>query len=134
MVTTMKTMLFTFLLFFTYSVKAQFSSSQIKKELGDIEWQIVKYETFGVEEDPKEEQVNDKILLNSNMAFFIVENGKEYHGNWNILGDTRIKCNSKSGEWSRTYKVISIADKNAALEYQDEDLTRTIYRLEQKAN
>ncbi|MDB5272927.1 MAG: hypothetical protein JWO58_1294 [Chitinophagaceae bacterium] len=128
----MKTILFFLLALSCFSLKAQITSTQIKNELAGKEWKIAKYETFGVEAEPKPEQVNDKMTLNKDMTFFIVEDGKEYFGNWSIQSEAYINCKSKTGEWSRQYKVISIAEKNATIEYQDSDLTRILYRLELK--
>jgi len=128
----MKTIVSLLLVLVSYTLQAQITSAQIKSDLAGKEWKIIKYETFGVEEDPKVEQVNDKIVLNKDLSFFIIENGKEYMGNWSITADGKVTCKSKSGEWSRAYKVISIADKIATIEYQGPDLTRTLYRLETK--
>jgi hypothetical protein len=113
-------------------LNAQVTTAQIKNDLSGKEWKIVKYETFGVEEEPKEEQLKDKLLLNKDMTFFIVENGKEYLGNWSSTPDGRITCKAKTGEWSRIYKVITVSEKTATMEYQSPDLTRTLYRLEAK--
>ena len=115
-----------------FSVKAQITATQIKNELAGKEWKIVKYETFGVEEEPKPKQVNDKMTLSKDMTFFIIEDGKEYLGNWFIQSEAYINCKTKTGEWSRQYKVISIAEKTATIEYKDPDLTRILYRLELK--
>jgi hypothetical protein len=115
-----------------FSLKAQMTSTQVNNELAGKEWLIVKYETFGVEEEPKAEQVKDKVVFNKDKTFFIIENGKEYHGKWMVQSEINIVCKSQAGEWSRTYKVISIAEKTATIEYQDADLTRTLYRLELK--
>lgn len=128
----MKTIVCLLLVCCCYTLNAQVTATQIKNDLAGKEWTIVKYETFGVEEDPKDEQLKDKILLNKDQSFFIVENGKEYLGNWSLQPDGRIACKCKTGEWSRVYKVISIAEKTATIEYQGPDLTRTLYRLESK--
>ncbi len=128
----MKTIVFLLLSLSCYTLKAQVTATQIKNDLAGKEWKIVKYETFGVEEEPKAEQLNDKVVLNKDMSFFIVENGKEYLGKWVIQPDGKVGCKSKMGEWSRSYKVIAVAEKNATIEYQSPDLTRTLYRLESK--
>lgn len=128
----MKTIVSLLLVLCCYTLKAQITTTQIKNDLAGKEWKIIKYETFGVEEDPKAEQLNDKISLNKDLTFFIIENGKEYLGNWAVQPDGKVACKSKTGEWSRAYKVISIADKTATIEYQGPDLTRTLYRLETK--
>ncbi|MDB5257381.1 MAG: hypothetical protein JWM14_2076 [Chitinophagaceae bacterium] len=128
----MKTIVSLLLVLCCYTLKAQITTGQIKNDLAGKEWKIVKYETFGVEEEPKVEQLNDKLVLNKDMTFFIIENGKEYLGNWTSTLEGKINCKSKTGEWSRTYKVITIAEKTATIEYQDADLTRTLYRLEVK--
>lgn len=65
------------------------------------------------------------------MTFFIVENSKEYLGTWTAAAG-KVTCKSKTGEWSRSYKVMAITEKTATIEYQDQDLTRTFYRLEVK--
>ncbi|MDF2454273.1 MAG: hypothetical protein K0R51_266 [Cytophagaceae bacterium] len=127
----MKTIVSLLLVFCCYTLKAQITTAQIKNDLAGKEWKIVKYETFGVEEEPKPEQLNDKFILNKDMTFFIVENSKEYLGTWTAAAG-KVSCTSKTGEWSRTYKVITLAEKTAAIEYQDQDLTRTLYRLETK--
>jgi hypothetical protein len=128
----MKTIVSLLLVLCCYTLKAQITTAQIKTDLAGKEWKIVKYETFGVEEEPRAEQLNDKLLLNKDMTFFIIENGKEYLGNWTVSSDGKVTCKSKMGEWSRMYKVISIAGKTATIEYQGPDLTRTLYRLETK--
>lgn len=128
----MKTIVSLLLVLSSYTLEAQITTTQIKSDLAGKEWKIIKYETFGVEEEPKAEQLNDKLVLNKDMTFFIVENSKEYLGNWALQPDGKVSCKSKTGEWSRTYKVISIADKIATIEYQGPDLTRTLYRLEMK--
>ncbi|HSZ71791.1 MAG TPA: hypothetical protein VK750_03880 [Cytophagaceae bacterium] len=126
----MKTLVYILLLFSCSALKAQITSTQIKNDLAGKEWRIVKYETFGVEAEPKAEQLNDKVLLNKDMTFFIIEGGKEYHGTWSVLSEANILCKSQTGEWTRAYKVISIVEKAASIEYQDADLNRTLYRLE----
>ena len=128
----MKTILSLLLVLCCYTLKAQITTAQIKTDLAGKEWKIVKYETFGVEEEPKAEQLNDKIILNKDLSFFIVENNKEHLGTWTAQAEGKVLCKSKTGEWSRTYKVITIAEKTATIEYQDADLTRTLYRLEAK--
>jgi hypothetical protein len=128
----MKTIVSLLLVLCCYTLKAQSSATQIKNDLAGKEWKIVKYETFGVEEEPKAEQLNDKLVLNKDMTFFIIENSKEYLGNWSVQPDGKVSCKSKMGEWSRSYKVIAVAEKTATIEYQSPDLTRTLYRLESK--
>jgi hypothetical protein len=128
----MKTIVSLLLVLCCYTLKAQITTAQIKNDLAGKEWKIVKYETFGVEEEPKAEQLNDKLVLNKDMTFFIVENNKEYLGSWAIQPDGKVSCKSKMGEWSRIYKVIAVAEKTATIEYQSPDLTRTLYRLEVK--
>lgn len=127
----MKTIVSLLLVLCCYTLKAQVTATQIKNGLSGKEWKIVKYETFGVEEEPKAEQLNDKLILNKDMTFFIVENGKEYLGTWTST-DGKINCKSKTGEWSRMYKIIALTEKTATVEYQGPDLTRTLYRLETK--
>lgn len=129
---TMKTIVSLLLVLCCSTLKAQITAAQIKNDLAGKEWKIVKYETFGVEEEPKAEQLNDKLLLNKDMSFFVVENGKEYLGSWTSTAEGKINCKSKTGEWSRIYKVLSITEKTATIEYQGPDLTRTLYRLETK--
>ncbi len=128
----MKTIVSLLLVLCCYTLKAQITTAQIKNDLAGKEWKIFKYETFGLEEEPKTEQLKDKLLLNKDMTFFIVESGKEYLGNWTANGEGKITCKSKMGEWSKMYKVISITEKTATIEYQGPDLTRTLYRLETK--
>ncbi len=127
----MKTIVSLLLVLCCYTLKAQITTAQIKNDLAGKEWKIVKYETFGVEEEPKPEQLNDKIMLNKDLTFFIIENNKEHLGSWTTASG-KVICKSKTGEWSRTYKVITFTEKTATIEYQDADLTRTLYRLETK--
>ena len=78
-----KIFLFVSLLIFFNSInslKAQITAELIKKELTGKEWEIVQYETFGTTEDPSPEQLNDKIILNADMTFLIMENGTTYQG------------------------------------------------------
>jgi len=127
----MKYIAFILLSFLTHIISAQITADQIKADLTNKVWKITKYETFGVSEDPKEAQVNDKILLNSDMTFLIVENGKEYKGKWSILNPpTYITCKSIDGNWSITYKIISIGEKASIIQFKDPDLVKTDFHLE----
>lgn len=110
------------------ALQAQISQEKIQQELAGKDWKIIRYETFGVEEEPRDEQKNDLFRINSNMTFKVVENGTEYTGSW-TLNECYITCKSKNGSWQKTYKVISIEPKTASLEYKDPDLTRTLYRM-----
>lgn len=122
--------LFTLILAFfsNHILFAQITTEQIKKDWIGKEWKIIKYETFGIEEEPTEEQMNDKILLNSDMTFIIVEKGVEYKGKWRIQSPYAF-CKSESSTWERTYKIMSIEATSSTIEYKDPDLTKTLYYL-----
>ncbi len=130
----MKYFVFTlFIMFITSNAQAQITADQIKADLAGREWKIVNYEVFGVTDAPKAEQINDKIVLNSDMSFVVVENGKEYKGKWTIMNPVvYISCKSSSGTWSKVYKVISIGEKESVIEYKDPDLIKTKYYLQLK--
>jgi hypothetical protein len=118
---------------FSLSVQAQITAEEIKTNLAGKEWKITKYEVFGVADAPKPEQINDKIFLKTDMSFVIMENGKEYKGKWNVMNPSvYILCKSATGSWSKTYKIISIGEKESVLEYKDPDLIKTKYYLEVK--
>jgi hypothetical protein len=115
---------------FCSSVYAQVSATQIKNELAGKEWKITKYETFGVVDQPTPAQLHDKIVLNTDMTFLIVENGIEYKGKWSILNPAEyIQCKAPAQSWDKTYKIISIGEKASVLEYKDPVLIKTKYYL-----
>jgi hypothetical protein len=119
--------------FISFSASAQITADQIKTGLAGKEWKITKYEVFGVADAPKPEQVNDVINLKSDMTFVIVENGIEYKGKWTIMNPVvYISCKSAAGNWAKIYKVLSIGEKESAIEYKDPDLIKTKYYLEAK--
>lgn len=127
----MKYFLSTLFIFLCFAVNAQVTADQIKEELAGKEWKIVSYEVFGVNDAPKPEQVNDKILLKADMSFVIVENGKEYKGKWTIMNPSNyISCKAATGGWTKVYKVLSTGEKEASIEYKDPDLIKTKYYLE----
>ena len=116
---------------YSLSVNAQITADQIKTGLAGKEWKITKYEVFGVADLPKPEQMKDVIYLKSDMTFLIIENGVEYKGKWTIMNPVvYISCKSSSGAWNKVYKVLSIGDKESAIEYKDPDLIKTKYYLE----
>jgi len=126
----MKKLFTVFFLFIAFSSKAQITAEQIKTGLAGKEWKITKYEVFGVAEALKPEQANDKIVLNADMTFTIVENGKEYKGKWSIMKPVEyISCKSSTGTWNKTYKVISIGEKESVIQFKDPDLIKTNYFL-----
>jgi hypothetical protein len=127
----MKHLILPFLLFFTLTVKAQITADSIKTKLAGKEWKISKYEVFGVMDAPKPEQVNDLISLKPDMTFTIIENGKEYKGKWTIMNPV-VYISCKAATWNKVYKVISINEKTAVIEYKDTDLIKTKYYLEVK--
>ena len=127
----MKHFILPFLLFFTLTVNAQITADSIKTKLAGKEWKITKYEVFGVLDAPKPEQLNDQISLKPDMTFTIVENGKEYKGKWTIMNPV-VYISCKAATWSKVYKVISINEKTAVIEYKDPDLIKTKYYLELK--
>jgi hypothetical protein len=129
----MKKILMIIFALFSLSAKAQITAEEIKTGLAGKEWKIVKYEVFGVADAPKPEQLNDKIFLKTDMSFVIVENGKEYKGKWNVMNPSvYILCKATTGAWTKTYKIISIGEKESVLEYKDPDLIKTKYYLELK--
>jgi hypothetical protein len=126
----MRSLLILLFICFSISLKAQITADQIKTGLAGKEWKITTYEIFGVKETPKPEQVNDKIVLNADMTFVIVENGKEYKGKWSILKPVEyINCKSTTGDWVKMYKVISIGEKESMIQFKDADLVKTNYYL-----
>ncbi|HWZ22283.1 MAG TPA: hypothetical protein VNW06_06485 [Cytophagaceae bacterium] len=129
----MKNILTLLFLFVTVSLHAQITADQIKTGLTGKEWKISKYEVFGVAEAAKPEQSNDKILLNADMTFTIVDNGKTYKGKWSILNPVEyISCKATTGSWTKMYKVISIGEKASVIQFKDADLIKTNYYLEVK--
>lgn len=128
----MRNILILLFLSFSLSLQAQITADQIKTGLAGKEWKVTKYEIFGVKEAPKPDQVNDKIVLNADMTFVIIENGKEYKGKWTIMKPVEyINCKS-TGTWNKTYKVISIGEKESVIQFKDPDLIKTNYYLETK--
>ena len=126
-----KIFLFVSLLIFFISInslKAQITAELIKKELTGKEWEIVQYETFGMAEDPSPKQLNDKIILNADMTFLIMENGTTYQGKWSVQSPY-IFCKLEETNWTRTYKAMSIENQKSIIEYKDSDLTKTLYYL-----
>lgn len=129
----MKNILTLLFLFVTVSIQAQITADQIRTGLTGKEWKVAKYEVFGVAEALKPEQVNDKIVLNADMSFTILENGKQYKGKWSIQKPVEyILCKSTTGPWSKMYKVISIGETQSVIQFKDPDLIKTNYFLEIK--
>jgi hypothetical protein len=129
----MKYILIILFLFITISLQAQITADQIKTGLAGKEWKVIKYEVFGVTEALKPEQVNDKIILNADLTFTIIENGKTFKGKWSIQKPIEyILCKSTTGAWSKIYKVISIGEKESVIQFKDPDLIKTNYYLEVK--
>jgi hypothetical protein len=108
---------------------AQISADRIKLELTNKEWKIVQYEVFEIPEEPTAEQINDKIILNTDMTFVIVENGISYKGKWSTQSP-HIFCKTEDKTWAKTYKVMAIEGNKATIEYKDPDLIKTLYYLE----
>lgn len=125
-----KIVLFFFMLSGYLANAQQYTAEQIKTSLTNKNWSIVSYEMFGVAEEPKPDQVNDKILLNTDMTFVIIEKGKEYKGKWSIMNPSvYITCKATNTNWSKTYKIISIGETESIIQYKDPDLIKTDYRL-----
>jgi hypothetical protein len=115
---------------FSYQIAhAQISADRIKLELANKEWKIVQYEVFEIPEEPSPEQINDKITLNTDMTFVIIENGISYKGKWTVQSP-QIICKTEDKTWAKTYKVMAIDSKKATIEYKDPDLIKTLYYLE----
>jgi hypothetical protein len=108
---------------------AQISAERIKLELANKEWKIVQYEVFEIPEEPSPEQINDKITLNADMTFVIIENGMSYKGKWTVQSP-QIICKTEDKTWAKTYKVMAIDSNKATIEYKDPDLIKTLYYLE----
>ena len=111
-----------------YFANAQFTAEQIKATLPGKNWSIVKYEMFGVADEPKPEQVNDKIVLNADMSFVIVEKGIEYKGKWSIMNPS-VYINCKASNWTKMYKIISLGETESVIQFKDPDLIKTDYYL-----
>ncbi len=126
----MKKLLMIILVLSGYIAQAQYTAEQIKTTLTGKNWSIVKYEMFGVSEEPKPEQVSDKIVLNTDMSFVVIENGKEYKGKWSIMNPSvYIICKATNTSWSKTYKIITIGETESVIQYKDPDLIKTNYYL-----
>jgi hypothetical protein len=115
------------------SLKINAQTTDTLKQKLSKEWIINQYEQFGVVDDPEEAQKNDKLVLNADMTCTIVENGKTYSGKW-VIEKTRtyIVCTLKEGTIKRNYKIISVNNTSAILEYQSPDLIRTKYHVTAK--
>lgn len=114
---------------FSFKAYAQVSNEQIKKDWIGKTWKIVQYETFGIIEEPSQEQVQDKILIHPDMTFFILENGKALKGKCN-LQNVYLTCTTEGNSWNKVYKITSLENQKSTLEYKDPDLIKTYYYLE----
>ncbi len=129
----MKHLLLILSLFGALSLQAQLTTDNINAGLTGKEWLITEYELFGVSEAPNPTQLNDRITFNSDMTFLIIENGKEYKGKWNNAKPVEyILCKSTLGNWTKMYKVISIGENEAVIQFKDVDLIKTNYHLKTK--
>ena len=107
-----------------------FSFAQTKTEQMSKKWKITAYETFGVKEDLKEEQKKDYLQFNADKTFVGIENGKEVSGKWNIeKTNTYLTTTNTATKEVRNYKLYSVTDKDAVIEYKDPDLIKTKYYL-----
>ncbi|MCS6824163.1 MAG: hypothetical protein NZ529_07675 [Cytophagaceae bacterium] len=95
------------------------------------EWSIVKYEMFGVQSLPDSSQINDKIHLKPDMTFVLIERGKKITGKWSVhnAGEWMFLHVSSPKTETRNFKIISVDDKEAVIEYKDPDLVKTKYFL-----
>ena len=126
----MKTLIF-FIFIFSITTTAYTQSTDSLKQKLSKEWKLKKYEQFGLIDDPIEEQKNDKIILKSDLTCTVVEGGKSYTGTWGLdKTNVYIMCKLNNGTVKRQYKIISIQNKEAILEYQSPDLIRTKYHME----
>ncbi len=115
----------------SFNINAQTTDS-LNQKLSK-EWTINQYEQFSVLEEPTEEQKKDKLVFKSDMTCTIIENGTSYSGKWTIDKTRKyIMCTLKEGTVKRTYKIISVNDKDAIFEYQTPDLIRTKYHVTSK--
>jgi hypothetical protein len=121
----MKTTLNILLLFFMCNlVFAQTNTEKLTKK-----WKITAYETFGVKEDLKDNQKKDFLQFNADKTYSGIENGKEVAGTWNVdKTNTYLTTTSKNKE-TRSYKIYSVTDKEAVIEYKDATLIKTKYYL-----
>jgi len=127
----MKNLLLILLLVSSASLSLGQTTDSLKIKLSK-EWNIKGYERFGVIDEPSAEQKNDKVSFKPDNSCSIRENGKNYSGTWSIdKTKTYIMC-SLSGGIKRNYKIISVKNKEAIIEYQTPDLIRTKYHLEVK--
>lgn len=124
--------LFLLLILASSALVAQGQTTDSLKIKLSKEWNIKGYERFGVVDEPSKDQKNDKVSFKPDNSCSITENGKNYTGTWSIdKTKTYIMC-SLSGGIKRNYKIISVKNKEAIIEYQTPDLIRTKYHMDAK--
>jgi hypothetical protein len=94
-------------------------------------WKIVKYELFGVSEEPGEERILDELTFGVDKTFTIIEKGKTYKGTY-IFNSGYIVCTSLDKQFKRSYRIVEAKESTAVVEYKDPDLIKTKYYLELK--
>jgi hypothetical protein len=112
-------------IFITNAVYAQTNAEKLTKK-----WKITAYETFGVKEDLKENQKKDFLQFNADKTYKGIENGNEVTGTWSVeKTNTYLTTTNSKNKETRSYKIYSVSDKEAVIEYKDATLIKTKYYL-----
>lgn len=118
-------------LFTVFMLLAAFTAfSQSKTEMLTKKWKITAYETFGVKEDLKDNQKKDYLEFKADKTFIGIENGVEVSGTWQVEKTNvyLFTTNAKTKE-KRNYKIYSVSEKEALIEYKDATLIKTKYYM-----